>query len=164
MLVVKHSILIWAIVLHHTQVHENQSPIVIEAYHRSQGRKGLAYHYYIEQDGTISVGHSIDFRGEHALGRNNGTIGVCLSGDFSWRTTPSDLQLQALVKVCTEIKQSKLASPSIKILTHKELMRIRVGSYKPIYTYDCPGNLKDHLIKYVNRTMPRAQVHQEEAK
>lgn len=160
---IKHSILIWAIVLHHTQVHENQSPRVIEAYHRSQGRKGLAYHYYIEQDGTISVGHGLDYRGEHSLGRNNGTIGVCLSGDFQGKTNPSDAQLQALVNVCALIKKSDLASPDIKILTHKELMRIRVGSYKPIFTYDCPGNLKDHLVKYVNRVQ-RAQVRQEEAK
>lgn len=160
---IKHSILIWAIVLHHTQVQKNQSPQTIEAYHVSHGKEGLAYHYYIDQAGAAHIGRPLEYRGQHAKGRNNGTIGVCLSGDFS-RAAPNDAQLQALVRVCTEIKKSDLSSPSIKILTHKEIMRIRVGSYKPEYGYDCPFNLKDHLIKYVNRTMPRAQVHQEEAK
>jgi N-acetyl-anhydromuramyl-L-alanine amidase AmpD len=113
-------------------------------------REGMAYHVYIEQDGKVYFGTKFDYRGSHAYGRNNGTIGVCLSGDFR-KNKPTDKQLKALVDVLAHIKKQPHIHPKVKILTHSEVMKLKVGKYNPVLDYDCPGDLLNYLKEYLDK-------------
>jgi hypothetical protein len=52
----------------------------IDRWHRMNGWQGIGYHWLIDRDGKIAAGRPETQIGAHVVGRNSGTIGVCLIG------------------------------------------------------------------------------------
>lgn len=78
------------IIWHHSAGPRSQPASDIIAFHtrpKSQGGRWetplaqVAYHYLIEEGGTIRVGRDIHFQGAHDAGENADSIGVCIIGD-----------------------------------------------------------------------------------
>lgn len=42
--------------------------------------RDIGYHFVIDRDGTVARGRPIEQTGAHTVGKNTGTIGVCLIG------------------------------------------------------------------------------------
>jgi N-acetylmuramoyl-L-alanine amidase len=40
----------------------------------------VGYHFYIQSDGTLQYGRSIDKKGAHCIGHNHESIGICMHG------------------------------------------------------------------------------------
>lgn len=66
-----------------TRRDQNVSALAIHHYHKQRGWKGIGYHFYIRQDGTIEAGRPLDIAGAHTEGRNQRTIGICYEGGLS---------------------------------------------------------------------------------
>lgn len=73
---------------------------------RDRGWKDIGYHWVIDRDGTVARGRPEEQVGAHTIGRNVGTIGVCLIGGhgssaddrFDENFTPEqDRALRALI-------------------------------------------------------------------
>jgi N-acetyl-anhydromuramyl-L-alanine amidase AmpD len=47
---------------------------------RDNGWKDIGYHFIIDRDGKIGRGRAETVIGAHVVGRNSGTIGICLMG------------------------------------------------------------------------------------
>jgi len=86
----------------HIAVHHSASPISvtpqrIDHYQVSSETHqwpGIGYHYFIDQDGTISHTQALELVSNHVFGHNDYTVGVCLAGDFD-DVIPSPVQLAA---------------------------------------------------------------------
>lgn len=90
------------VIIHHSAMYERDdltTLLEIDFVHRQQrGWADIAYHYLIGKDGTIFEGRDIHARGVHVQGYNNGSVGVCLLGDFTReRPTPDQLTSTRLV-------------------------------------------------------------------
>jgi hypothetical protein len=55
----------------------------------------IAYHYGVDNKGTIYAGRDIRVRGASVAGYNTGTIGVVAIGDFQW-DIPTEAQLKSI--------------------------------------------------------------------
>ena len=56
----------------------------IDQWHKDRGWNGIGYHYVIRRDGKVEDGRPIEKVGAHCLGRNTGSIGICLVGRVSF--------------------------------------------------------------------------------
>jgi len=131
------------IIIHHSATKDNpdlEDARAILRYHvKERGWSDIGYHIVLEkQDGNSRVfpGRP-DFRpGAHAPGRggmpshNSRSIGICVVGNYSKETLPTDM-LVTLVRVVFEYMKRFLIPPD-KVLGHREVM-------PPGYT-ECPGN------------------------
>jgi len=54
---------------------------------QGNGWRDIGYHHVIDRDGTIAAGRPLEQAGAHTVGRNGGTIGVCLIGGFGSAAT-----------------------------------------------------------------------------
>jgi hypothetical protein len=52
----------------------------IDRWHRGNGWAGIGYHWLIDRDGKVAAGRPETTVGAHVVGRNSGTLGVCLIG------------------------------------------------------------------------------------
>ncbi len=53
-----------------------------------KGFSDIGYHYYIELNGSLKKGRSLQYVGAHCKGENNTSIGVCLEGGKNADGTP----------------------------------------------------------------------------
>jgi len=101
------------VIIHHTAATTDVSPETVAAWHMDPGRHlvmpGIAYHYYIRQDGTVYQCNPDDARSWHAgngqagcANPNEFGIAVCLSGSFMGRV-PSEVQIEAARGVVAHI-------------------------------------------------------------
>ena len=72
----------------------------IAKWHKERGFSQIGYHKIIEGNGTIVNGRFENIQGAHAKGVNQGSLGVCVVGDFE-KETPSQAQISSLVSVLT---------------------------------------------------------------
>lgn len=49
---------------------------------RDRGWRDIGYHYVIDRDGLVGTGRLVTEIGAHVVGRNQGTIGICLLGGY----------------------------------------------------------------------------------
>jgi N-acetyl-anhydromuramyl-L-alanine amidase AmpD len=49
---------------------------------KGNGWNNIGYHYVIDRDGAVATGRPLAQVGAHVMGRNTGTIGICLLGGF----------------------------------------------------------------------------------
>lgn len=63
-----------------TRPDQNVTARNIHNYHLSLGWKGIGYHFYIRQDGTIEGGRPVEMPGAHTEGHNQRSIGICYEG------------------------------------------------------------------------------------
>ena len=53
----------------------------IRRWHMSdRGWRDIGYHFLIDRNGAVATGRPLDQVGAHVVGRNTGTVGVCLIG------------------------------------------------------------------------------------
>lgn len=141
------------IVIHHTGCKDiDASAPQIHEWHLDNGWAGIGYHFVVRKDGTIERGRPVNTIGSHAGGFNSYSIGIHLSGDFSY-AYPTDAQIEStallLANLCTdygiEISRSN-------IIGHCDLM-----------STDCPGtNLYSQLQILIDKAAYYARSNGED--
>lgn len=80
------------LVAHHSAFYKadgRATLLEVQRLHRGdRGWADVGYHYLLDADGAIYEGRSLSVRGVHTQGRNTGSVGVCLLGDFRFRSPP----------------------------------------------------------------------------
>lgn len=155
----KHSKKVYAIVVHHTGLPAGWTPdqvtaAVVKRWHLQRHFQDIGYHHFIEADGDHVPGRDEKLRGAHVAKKielpdgtkklysaNNGTIAVCLAGDFV-RAMPTPKQLNSLRLLIGDIRARHKGY--LELLGHKEVMA-RLGF--PNHT-DCPGVNWFEMFRY----------------
>ena len=120
------------IVLHHTGGGGDidASAKQIHQWHLNQGWSGIGYHYVIRKDGTLEQGRPAWAMGSHAYGENGHTLGIHLSGDFTFNQ-PTAAQIDSAADTVAELcREYDIPIDRDHIVGHRDLMAT-----------DCPGNL-----------------------
>ena len=107
------------LIVHHSAVYKadgRATLLEIQRLHRQdRGWADVGYHYMLDLDGAIYEGRNLRARGAHTQGRNTGSAGVCLLGDFRFRAPPS-AQWEALIALgrwlAAELELTHLAAHS----------------------------------------------------
>jgi hypothetical protein len=118
----------------------------------SNGWNDIGYHYLIAQDGTIFEGRlgqvgleSDNVLGAHFCGKNAGTMGICLLGDYQTTVNPTQATLNALYKlVAWKLKKENLFNP-LALFMHPQgasdaKMLGVISGHRDGCATDCPGN------------------------
>lgn len=88
------------LVIHHSAFYKAngaETLLEVQRLHRDdRGWADVGYHYLVDRDGAIYEGRNLGVRGVHTQGRNTGSAGVCLLGDFRYRT-PTQAQWDGLI-------------------------------------------------------------------
>lgn len=121
------------IVVHHSAT-ESGSAGLFRLLHRAVNEwNDVGYHYVIGNgsfsgDGEVEKGRELPFRGAHAKGANEDSIGVCLVGNFNL-AKPTAMQMRSLKKLLLKLmKEYNLGVDGIT------LHRLVKGSVT-----ECPG-------------------------
>lgn len=104
------------LIIHHSAAN-GQTAEQIHNYHLGLGWSGIAYHYYVRQDGTVYRGRPEDMTGGHTSNYNSNSIGICFEGNFETETM-SEAQLNAGIALIEDIKTRY---PDIEVLGHRDL-------------------------------------------
>ena len=104
------------LVLHHAAA-TRATADSIHSYHKSKGWAGIAYHYFIAKDGTITRGRPENMIGAHTTNWNYCSIGICFEGNFESETMPP-AQIEAGRALIEDIKARY---PNIVVARHSEL-------------------------------------------
>lgn len=149
------------VILHHTAsfaTKEKHQFDAVDKYHKGKGWGRIAYHWFIEYDGTIKAGRPEDKGGAHCYQwmMNYRSVGICLAGQFDFDPaakcpcglpggrktiqTPSVAQIRALGDLLTDV-QMRNGIRDGKIKLHRDF-----AGYK-----SCPGSafsqaLTDRII------------------
>jgi N-acetyl-anhydromuramyl-L-alanine amidase AmpD len=88
------------IVIHHSATETGNASCFRVLHRMINGWNDIGYHFVIgngsfSTDGEIEQGRSLPFRGAHAKGGNENSIGICLVGNFN-SSSPSALQMESL--------------------------------------------------------------------
>ncbi len=88
------------LVIHHSAFYQADgiaTLLEVQRLHREdRGWADVGYHYLVDRDGAIYEGRNIGVRGAHTQGRNTGSAGLCLLGDFRYKS-PTRAQWEGLV-------------------------------------------------------------------
>jgi hypothetical protein len=98
----------------------------------------IAYHFIIDPRGEIWEARPLRFQGAHALGHNEGNIGICLIGNYEIRT-PNVAQVKSL-KWLVDYTRKKYAIPRNRLYGHEELKAT-----------DCPGKNLMRIVAEMRR-------------
>lgn len=117
------------IVLHDTGVRPQQTPEIIDAYHRSIGfTQGIGYDIYITDKGLCETQRLWkDMLGAHAYGHNLYSIGICVSGQEF--TIEERGYLKQALNIITAMR------PDIQIIYHKEISKNRRDPHQQIVDF-----------------------------
>ena len=86
------------------------------------------YHFFIQKDGTVEQGHSLETIGAGAAGRNRNGVHIALDGDFR-KELPSPDQFSALTALCAALCSGLGLDPSRALESHSTDPAIKL----------CPG-------------------------
>ena len=96
--------------------------------------KGIGYHYYIEQDGTVYQTRDENEIGMHARGYNTHSIGVCYEGGLDEQGKSADTRTPAQKRsLLTLLRALKEDYPDAEIKGHRELPNV----HKTCPCFDC---------------------------
>lgn len=115
------------VVVHHSASSVQTSTEQIRAWHLARGWSDIGYHYVIEMEGGLVRGRPLELIGAHALGHNETSIGVCITGHNGGEHPWDAFQIEALRALASLLRA---AWPGIPILGHRDVM--------PEHTA-CPG-------------------------
>ena len=91
------------LIVHHTATGFEATPADIQRLHmQDRGYADVGYHFMIGADGTIYAGRALEARGAHTGGRNTGSIGVSLFGNFE-DVTPTIAQIDSLWRLASAL-------------------------------------------------------------
>ena len=125
--------------VHHSAVAGAVPVEHVAQYHvEQQGWPGIGYHYYVKPDGLIYLTQRLETVSWHVSHNNEYSVGVCVSGDFTY-TPPPDGQIAAAAALLAWLMQT-LNIPLEHVMGHKEF---------PQNDTSCPGEtwLKTHFWK-----------------
>ena len=105
------------LVLHHEGGRGSTAQDIHRFHRYSRGWAGIAYHYYIREDGTIYRGRPEGMIGGHCLGYNSCSIGICFEGNFESETM-GQAQINAGWELIADILRRY---PGICVRRHKDL-------------------------------------------
>jgi N-acetylmuramoyl-L-alanine amidase len=82
--------------------------------------RGLSgYHYAVRRSGTVEIGRDLRAIGQHALGYNDVSVGICMIGGVNWDHQPEDNftadQFEALERIVAFLKH---VWPSTVVIPH----------------------------------------------
>ncbi len=87
------------LVIHHSSLYEENDDATIKAVQNLHMDKrewaDIGYHFCVGKSGIIYEGRKLVTRGTHTEGRNTGTLGICLLGNFHTESVPTTEQLNA---------------------------------------------------------------------
>lgn len=116
-----------------------------EAHRNYNDWAAIGYHFVIRKDGTIERGRPIWAVGAHAVGYNNYSIGICVSGNFMIGT-PTAAQVESLAMLLANLCDDfNLPIDRDHILGHRELNDT-----------DCPG---DNLYYIMDKIVGKANFY-----
>ena len=96
--------------------------------------KGIGYHYYIEQDGTVYQTRDENEIGMHVRGYNAHSIGVCYEGGLDEQGKSADTRTPAQKRsLLTLLRALKEDYPDAEIKGHRELPNV----HKTCPCFDC---------------------------
>lgn len=104
------------LVLHHAGA-SRATAAGIHAYHLSKGWAGIAYHYFVAKDGSVTRGRPENTRGAHTMNWNYCSIGVCFEGNYEAEEMPA-AQRDAGRALIEDIRNRY---PNIVVCRHCEL-------------------------------------------
>lgn len=118
---------------------------------QSNGWNDIGYNYLIAQDGTIFEGRqgqgaleSDNVLGAHFCGKNAGTMGICLLGNYQSATSPTQATLISLYKlIAWKLKKENLLNPFASFahppnVSNASMLGVISGHRDGCGT-DCPG-------------------------
>jgi len=101
----------------------------VAKYHvEDRGWAGIGYHFYVKPDGAIYQTNRLETVSFHVSQNNDYSVGVCVSGDFTY-APPPDKQVDAAARLVAWLMQ-ELSVPDQSVLGHKEF---------PNNDTSCPG-------------------------
>ena len=115
------------IIVHCSKTHPRQGDglAAVERKCRQRGALSCGYHFVISRDGTIESGRPLSEWGNHTLGYNQMSLGVCLVGQPGKATAAQKKALRGL------LDDLKGRYPEAKQVTHEDL--------QPTSARGCPG-------------------------
>lgn len=135
------------IVIHHTggadiDAYAEQ----MHSWHLDAGYSGIGYHFVIRKDGTIERGRPIWAVGSHAYGSNSDSIGIHLSGCFTYNL-PTDKQIESCALLIADLcEKYNIPVNRNHIFGHREV------DPDGLRGTSCPGNmLQDYLDIIVSK-------------
>lgn len=118
------------IVIHHS-AGDNQGPELIARFHSTSdhlqkgGAPGIAYHFYITEDGTVYKTNRLETISWHVSNNNTASVGICMSGNLN-NHPPTEAQKRSVSMIAKRLKQTLPNQVEIK----------RHGFFK---STSCPG-------------------------
>lgn len=110
----------------------------IHQWHLNADYAGIGYHFVIRKSGEVERGRPVWAVGSHAYGANNDSIGIHLSGDFTYNK-PTHEQIES----CALLIANLCAEYNIPI-DRKHI----IGHRETIETA-CPGNMLFNLLEVI---------------
>lgn len=115
------------------------------------GWNDIGYNYLIAQDGTVFEGRlgqgnleSDNVLGAHFCGKNAGTMGICLLGDYQTAVSPTQATLNVLYKlIAWKLKKESLFNPLASFMhpqgaTNASMLGV-ISGHRDGCNTDCPG-------------------------
>ena len=136
------------IALHHAEAVTCTAKQIHE-WHKSNGRSGIGYHFFVRKNGEIYRGRPLLALGAHVQGMNNRSIGICAEGDYHNRDkVMPEAQKQAIKELVTYLKG---IYPEAKIVGHREIGDSNCpGRYYPLEDMKKPPM----IYNYIDDNMP----------
>jgi len=101
------------IVVHCSDTNDTDTAIDIHKLHLSFGWDGIGYHKIINKSGKIEQGRPEYWKGAHAKGFNDKSLGICLIGKSNFTTK----QFNSLKKILLFWKKKY---PDVEIIGHRD--------------------------------------------
>jgi len=127
------------IIIHHTggadiDAYSEQ----IHKWHLAAGYAGIGYHFVIRKSGEIERGRPAWAVGSHAYGANFDSLGIHLSGDFTYNK-PTNFQIESCANLI-----ANLCAEYVIPIDRKHI----IGHRETIAT-DCPGNFLFNMLDVI---------------
>ena len=116
------------IVVHCSAVKPGQTSSAkqIDGWHKTQGWKGIGYHYVVRRNGSVEHGRQLREVGAHVAKHNRYSVGVCYEGGYDENGKEADTrtpkQKVALRKLLEELHER---FPRAVIVGHHDLDPIK---------------------------------------
>lgn len=120
--------------------HDNAE--TIDKWHKERGWQGIGYHFYLQKDGDLQVGRSLEKIPAAQKEHNTGSIAICCGGRAKDKFTK--VQMAALKALC--LHMNKLYGGGVTFHGHCE---VEPNKECPVFDYKTVLNLnKDGFMPY----------------
>lgn len=141
-------------IVHHEDGPWDETPLQVDAQHRSQGWDMIGYTFVIGKDGTVYQGRPMNMVPSAAYGRNTQSVDVSLTGDFQPGTegycgSPTPEQIQSLKDLAVYVHQQ---IPSIeRTIGHRDVATLFYPKDTGDYSTACPGDTLYALLPEIRQ-------------